>query len=1172
MGLARLDVDRPLVALQRHPSLPVVLGSSELEPLDGLLCVRLLLLPLDHDERLADVDLPDDLAAGDVEDVRHRNRGPANVHLGARGRKRGAGQVTQRQPPSGGILAGSHLQVDLRGRHLLPRALEQLQDLVALERPHHLGLLVKLGEQTGLAGNPQEGLLPLLQEWRALGTLEGNPPRRTVTESPAPYPHGLGPCLLLGALEDLEELSLLELPEGLCGGDIEAVSDGHILLALCELLQDFGKAWSAQPMPPKLLVDERNLLLAKAVAGQAVHKLVERGLADLALASGKLLKQLVHALLGCPGLGAEQVAGLLRRSLDDLHVSSADSLSRRPQPPLGRSGSRGELRELHAGLEEEVAHRPLVSLVLLQRPSHRRLCLRQGLESIVGRALDALQLRDRWLLRVRELRAFHGLLGLLLRGLHRGGPLLHGLRSEGLALGLVHLLQLLLALLQHRRLRRGGLLLQRVDLRLLRTELGAELDQRGLHLHERALLDAGNLHRLLVDAGGCLRAPCKYRADVRLDALHLPGIGRRGLEVQRALLLREGHPHRGAVPGEDALGALVPGLVVLVLQHLDALPDLDQAHLLPAVEGIRRDRGLLADKVLAQEWLEIGQGELPVRAGDALVDRRLLLLSEAGVVLSRGLAERVQEGRQLLQGRGLALCHLGPDALCLEAVLLGVRVQSHDHGLHQRVLDEFGPVVGEQRHRDLRCILDVALQLLEAGLGVLDQLLRDKALLSLGELLGELCELDLALRQPRLQLGQVRRHRPAHGFGKRLGILEPEREELPCVNDGSLCLALDLSDLLADAPRLLRRDVGHLGVVKLVHRVGELLHGGLHAGNLLAGGLHLGLALALCGVLLELRKLRGGCVQLLLEGEELLGAHLGGGVGELLGVHELLHDKRPRVRDRLLRGARGGLARNNGLARLGGGEGLDAFQEGQLALGGLLDLGLRLLDLLHCLGDELGGLQPLLLLRGGLHDGAELPLRRGDARAHARELLLEEALRTLQLHVDELGRGAELGVGGGCRFVHALDGLSRGLVLSKRHRHAGHLLDLGLRRLKPDRDFAEHLLHADALLRVLGRSPQLGDFLLHVVHPRLELPQLGAGAGTCDGKLLQLGSLLEKVLPRHDDACLSGPFHEVCVLHRLCQALRDGLARGTDVAQGLRGLAQPLDLRLCGRHLGLDLL
>mmetsp|Transcript_20759 Transcript_20759/g.64833 ORF Transcript_20759/g.64833 Transcript_20759/m.64833 type:complete len:630 (+) Transcript_20759:2953-4842(+) len=457
-------------------------------------------------------------------------------------------------------------------------------------------------------------------------------------------------------------------------------------------------------------------------------------------------------------------------------------------------------------------------------------------------------------------------------------------------------------------------------------------------------------------------------------------------------------------------------------------------------------------------------------------------------------------------------------------------------------------------------------------MSVVHKFLGDISLLPLGELFGELGELDLALRQPRLQLRQVRCDRPAQRLGEGLGVLKPERQELPCVDDGGLRLVLDLRDLLADAARLRRGDLGQLGVVKLPHGVREPLHRRLHTADLLARGLHLRLALALRRVLLELGELRGRRVELLLQREQLLGAHLGGAFCKLLGVDELLHDEGPRVRDGLLRVPGGRFANRYGLARLGGREGLDSLQEGKLTLGRLLDLGLRLLDPLDGLGDELRGLQSLLLIRGRLDDVVELLLRIRDAGPHARELLLQEALGALELHVHKLGRSTELSVGRGRRLVHALHGLGGGLVLCQWHGDAGHLLDFGLGRLQSDGNFAEHLLHADAFLHILCHCPQLGDLRLHVVHPRLKLPELGAGAGAGESKLLQIGSLLEEVLPCDDDACLRCPLCEVRVLHRFCKALRDSLSCSANVAQRLRGLTQPLHLRLCSRHLGLDLL
>mmetsp|Transcript_28490 Transcript_28490/g.81962 ORF Transcript_28490/g.81962 Transcript_28490/m.81962 type:complete len:487 (+) Transcript_28490:1596-3056(+) len=483
---------------------------------------------------------------------------------------------------------------------------------------------------------------------------------------------------------------------------------------------------------------------------QGAHKLGELGLGDLARAIGDLAEESVDV----GGLLARRspngLTCLSRGGPHDLEVGGADALGRRAQLPLRGRGARGELGELDAGLQQQVPCSSLVCLVRLQRLGDDSLGLCEALNSIISRARDALQLHNGGI--VSNLGTLHNLGGLRLSSFHGRGPLLHGLLSENLGLGFPYLLELILALLEDSRLSSGRPLLEGLNLGLLGGELRADLQELGLDLGQGALLDARDFDGLLVGRLGCLHTAGMHGADVGLNALQPTGEGRGRLEIHGALFVREGHPHVAAVPHEGAHCPLVTLLVILQLEHLDALTGLHHSDLLAAIQRVRCDHALLAHIPLTQQHLEVHDVELPALATNLREDCHLLFLREVSVIHASQLCELVQESTEFIELGVLVLGDCGPDSVRPEPRLLGMGLQRGHEGLRERGRRELRPVVGQQRCRHLGGALDIRLQLREAGRGVLDELLRDKPLLALRALLRELGELHLARCEPGLEL------------------------------------------------------------------------------------------------------------------------------------------------------------------------------------------------------------------------------------------------------------------------------------------------------------------------------------------------------------------------------------------------------------------------------------
>mmetsp|Transcript_52973 Transcript_52973/g.136830 ORF Transcript_52973/g.136830 Transcript_52973/m.136830 type:complete len:731 (+) Transcript_52973:224-2416(+) len=635
---ALFHVDRALVALQRDPALLAVAHRAELQALDRLVVVALLVLAAHDLQGLAHLDLADHLALLDVEHVGHRDGRPAHEEARAQLRRGRAGRVAQHEVALGAVAAGPRAQQHLRVHRLIAGSLQQLQGLLLHEVAYHRRAGIELRVHGCLTRGNQEGLVPGLQERRALVALHGDPANGAIAHGTPPHALHLRLLVLHGALEHLEELARLELADHVGALDVEDVRDRNLALARAELLQSLGEAGLVQALRPELAVDEGHLLLAQILARQRLDEIDELCLSDLGRTLRDLHEEVVDALARLPGGVPEGALGLRRGDLGDLRVRLADGLGRQGELALRALHARVELRELHARLQQQTAARALEGLVRRHVARHHGLGVRQAALRVVGVALGRRQQADVRGLLV-DLRLLRGLGHDRLGGDDGVGALLHGLLREGLALRLLHLGQLVLACLQHGELRRGGALLQCVGLCLVVRQLRADLQQLRPHLGERPLLRAGHLDGLLVHLPAHLGALGEGAVDVGLDALQAPGEGRRGPQALH------GHPDGGAVARQQALGHLAAVLGHDLLQHLHALAHVQTAGRFAAVRGVGQRGVGDADHARPQPLLEDGGSHLSGLAGDGRQHLIPLLRGErCGVLLRRQLRQLLEEG------------------------------------------------------------------------------------------------------------------------------------------------------------------------------------------------------------------------------------------------------------------------------------------------------------------------------------------------------------------------------------------------------------------------------------------------------------------------------------------------------------------------------------------------
>mmetsp|Transcript_91578 Transcript_91578/g.255868 ORF Transcript_91578/g.255868 Transcript_91578/m.255868 type:complete len:252 (+) Transcript_91578:516-1271(+) len=205
MLCALLRVDGARIALQRDPTAQVILETLALDSNDaGLRLVYRLFL---DNEELADGQLPKHLAVLYVLSIGHGHCSSARVVLAVGLGEDDAIFVLRGEPADGAVGARLALHPGARLERLLPRALEELQDLVSLQRAHNLRLA--FGLEGILEGELHYGgvisLLHLLQEGRALIAPHTHPTLHAVGEGPTHDPRHAQLLICPGALQQLNE-------------------------------------------------------------------------------------------------------------------------------------------------------------------------------------------------------------------------------------------------------------------------------------------------------------------------------------------------------------------------------------------------------------------------------------------------------------------------------------------------------------------------------------------------------------------------------------------------------------------------------------------------------------------------------------------------------------------------------------------------------------------------------------------------------------------------------------------------------------------------------------------------------------------------------------------------------------------------------------------------------
>mmetsp|Transcript_40618 Transcript_40618/g.61371 ORF Transcript_40618/g.61371 Transcript_40618/m.61371 type:complete len:449 (+) Transcript_40618:221-1567(+) len=285
--VASFSIDSACIALDGDPTNSFVLEALALDTGDP--SIFHLHGSLLHHEEFASSELSNDLAVLDVEIVCHRDRGCARVVLVVGLGENGAGLVPNAEPANGTIGDGLALHLQSRLEGGLARTFNELQDLLGLECPHDivtalaLDLLLKRG--LDLAG--VEGLLDLLQEWRSLISLQGDPASDAVHQRSTPDSGDADLRICLRSLQELNDLVDLSLSQGLGlrRGDVQTIRDGNALHNLEVLLHECLEGAATPSTGLHVSAEELHLLRHRSIAtGEVCHKFAEGLFGDLVAA------------------------------------------------------------------------------------------------------------------------------------------------------------------------------------------------------------------------------------------------------------------------------------------------------------------------------------------------------------------------------------------------------------------------------------------------------------------------------------------------------------------------------------------------------------------------------------------------------------------------------------------------------------------------------------------------------------------------------------------------------------------------------------------------------------------------------------------------------------------------------------------------------------------------
>mmetsp|Transcript_3531 Transcript_3531/g.10285 ORF Transcript_3531/g.10285 Transcript_3531/m.10285 type:complete len:785 (-) Transcript_3531:3224-5578(-) len=572
-----LDVGGALVAGHCDPALLVIPACPRLDARHAPLAVLLALV--ESLKGFAHLKFPDGLALGDVEgrgdgDALHAHQ----EHFGLQ--QFLACGVLLRHPARDAVLESGPADAHHLEHVLLPGALQELHDLPRQQPARLRAVALESLLQVELLDAAVVGLGAPFQEGGALVALERGVALLAVKDGPALHPREAGVLLDLGRLQDLADLSIRELPQCLALLYIEMRRHRDVLHApevLLEHLQQ-AKLGDACSVPGQAEVQLARLQLGvRDLLDEAAHlrqRHVRRALAEL-------LEEHLGAALLLPHVRPQ--GGHDRRVGIALNLLPRGLQGRDLLLALGLEGAQPhlQLHEHAAGLREG----PLgVGLDLVEVGLDHGLALVHGLQRDLQLLLGLVHL-CKWVVEVRTpglheglgrwdalvhllLQPVGGLVGLLHDRL--GSPPVDGLLAPLLLT--LHALDVLLLSLAH-------LLFQcRVDVLHL-GDPGLQLQQLGLRVSQGTILHRPKLLGLLVDILGGLRDGLAHLLQRAIDALLAGGVGRVGLEVDGALVARQGDITLLAVllclglHAQDAEALVLAGLV----QGLNDLIDVDLA-------------------------------------------------------------------------------------------------------------------------------------------------------------------------------------------------------------------------------------------------------------------------------------------------------------------------------------------------------------------------------------------------------------------------------------------------------------------------------------------------------------------------------------------------------------------------------------------------------------------
>mmetsp|Transcript_24053 Transcript_24053/g.74749 ORF Transcript_24053/g.74749 Transcript_24053/m.74749 type:complete len:976 (+) Transcript_24053:301-3228(+) len=753
---ARLRVDRPCIALDRNPSLLVVLHGLALHSRDAGLVVAGG--ALDNSEDLTLGELSHDVAVLDVALIRHRHRCDAGIVLAVWLRKGRALRVLDREPAGDAIADSLGAHADDRRLGPLPGPLDKLDHLICLQSAD---VVVLVALEGGLHDHFPSArvvrLLHLLQERRALVAVHRDPALLAVDHGLAP--HARQPRLLVcaWALQHLDHLLHVCFSDGLGFADWELISDCNGLDDNEILLQKGQELPPANATHLDVLAQELGVLRGKGDALQRVQVPAEGIFRDPVLAP---LQELLEEVLGAdaPGLRlrAEGRGGLGVPGVHDALAGGQGGLHGLGALALHRDGLALHLRQLLLGLKHGPLGRlaDLGQLLLDARPRSRNALGGLGLE-----LLRLLQHRGWGRERVqlgpldRDEGLHHFLEGLQV-GLHRA--------HLGNGVGEDRLRRLPLARLDVRVLLRGlllgelhlggcDLLLQGLEGRLHRRDLRPRLRQLRPGVRQRSLgpglreLRALHLEEVR-DRGDAL-------VWLRQRLLHCTGEGgerRDGLQVLRPLVPK--HRHKAGLPVGDELALQARHAVRVVLGgiaqglHNGAGIHLALGLALGNLEDVRERDALLADELLLERLLEVLEAD-----GAVLVDVHVLedggpaLLRESDLLVLRDCWQLLEVcAERLLRDLsvGAPLAHLREQGLLAQLVLRHVVPQHRGQRHHAVGHQELRAATLEERGAGGAGGLEVGLHLLHEVGHLGKELLGGELLLVVADDLLRLCKLD----------------------------------------------------------------------------------------------------------------------------------------------------------------------------------------------------------------------------------------------------------------------------------------------------------------------------------------------------------------------------------------------------------------------------------------------